>query len=118
MASRKVAFRGKALTIVCTDLRRSVQFYEGVLGAVRLPGDGYGCPWFRLGSLVLTLMPNATEPSPAPDETHAMTMLWLEAEDLKAAHALFLRSGAEIRRPPDDDLFMVVADPDGLLLEV
>ncbi len=80
MAKGKVEFRPKALVISCRDRHRSAQFYEGVLGAVRLPGegsDGYGCPWFRLGLWELSLMPNATKgsawlaPSPCGHHAHA-----------------------------------------------
>ena len=117
MARRKVAFRAKALTIACTDLARTEAFYRTVLGAAPDPRDGQGCPWFRLGSLSVTLMPNATERSPAAFPTHAMTILWLEVDDLEAAHARFVRHGVEIIQP-SDGTFMIVADPDGLLIEV
>src|SRR3712207_7029695 len=49
----------------CTDTHRSAAFYQRVLGAVPIPGDGYGCPWYRLGELTLSLMPNAETRSPA-----------------------------------------------------
>ena len=67
MANRKLTFRVKALTIACTDHRRSEVFYRKVLGAVTFPtGDpGYGCLWLRLGTLTITLLPNAAERSPA-----------------------------------------------------
>jgi len=79
MATSKVPFRGKALTIACTDLQRSVHFYQEVLGAVLDPRDGYGCPWFQLGSLMLTLVPNASQRSPASFPVHAMPILWLRS---------------------------------------
>jgi catechol 2,3-dioxygenase-like lactoylglutathione lyase family enzyme len=112
-----VAFRTKALTIACTDLRRSARFYEEVLGAVPLPTDGYGCPWYRLGSLAITLMPNASERSPASYPEHAMLMLWLEVDDLPTAERRFAEAGVEIVQPSEGQL-MIVADPDGLLIEV
>jgi catechol 2,3-dioxygenase-like lactoylglutathione lyase family enzyme len=118
MASNEVSFRGKALTIACTDLRRSARFYEEVLGAAVVPTeDGIGCPWYRLGSLVLTLMPNAAERSPATFPAHAMPILWLEADDLEAAARRFARHDVEVVTPSDGQ-FMQVADPDGLVIEV
>lgn len=117
MENRKVAFDGKAITIACTDRKRSENFYVGVLGAERIPRDGFGCPWFQLGSLTLSLMPNAVEPTPAEFPTHAMPILWLEVEDLTAAADLFARSDVAVIDPGDGQ-FMQVADPDGLVIEV
>src|SRR4051812_38956052 len=67
-------FRGKAITISCTDLDRAAAFYQNVLGAVPLTGDGYGCQWYRLGALVFTLMPNAEAITPASFPRDAMMM--------------------------------------------
>jgi catechol 2,3-dioxygenase-like lactoylglutathione lyase family enzyme len=112
----KVAFRFKALTIACTDKRRSEAFYRTVLGAVTLPTDGY-CPWLQLGSLAITLMPNAAERSPAEFPTHAMPILWLEVDDLAEAAKRFARYNVAVVEPSDGQ-FMQIADPDGLVIEV
>ncbi len=117
LGRRKVEFLGKSVTIACTDRDRSERFYEGVLGAERIPGDGYGCPRFRLGTLTLSLMFNATERSPAEFPTHAMPILWLEVADLAAAADWFARHEVEVVDPGDGQ-FMMVADPDGLVIEV
>jgi catechol 2,3-dioxygenase-like lactoylglutathione lyase family enzyme len=117
MTGGRVSFRGKALTIACTNLQQSVHFYENLLGAVVLPEDGYGCPWYRLGSFVFTLLPNAAERSPASFPTHAMAMLWLEVEDLEAARGRLTQFGVKIIQPPDGQS-MLIADPDGLVIEV
>jgi len=53
MAARRPKFRGKAITIACTDKKQSEHFYERVLGAKRIPTDGYGCPWFKVGDMTL-----------------------------------------------------------------
>jgi catechol 2,3-dioxygenase-like lactoylglutathione lyase family enzyme len=118
MAGGKLPFRLVALTIACTDKGRSARFYQEVLGADPLPReDGIGCPWYRLGPLALTLMPNAAQRSPATFPRHAMPMLWLEVDDLEAASRRFRREGVEVIRP-SDGLFMLIADPDGLVIEV
>ncbi len=117
MGLRTVNFLGKAITITCTDRHRSERFYVGVLGAERLPGDGFGCSWFRLGALTLSLMSNAAERSPAEFPTHAMQILWLEVADLAAAAEWFAQHGVEVLDPGDGQ-FMQVADPDGLVIEV
>lgn len=117
MARRSVPFRGRAVTIACTDRERSERFYEGVLGAGRVPGDGHGCSWFRLGDLTLNLMPNAAEPSPSEFPAHAMPILWLEVDDLEAARRHLAGRKVPILEM-HEGLFLTAADPDGLLLEV
>src|SRR4051794_107954 len=118
MARRKLAFRMKALTVACTDLKRSQHFYKTVLGAEPVAtDDGIGCPWYRLGTVLITLLPNATERSPAEFPTHAMPILWLEVDDLAAAAKRFARYHVEIIEPGDGQ-FLMVADPDGLVIEV
>jgi predicted enzyme related to lactoylglutathione lyase len=119
MAGSKLSFRVKALTIACTDHRRSERFYREVLGAATLPTDdpGYGCLWLQIGTLAITLMPNAAQRSPAEFPTHAMPILWLEVDDLEAAAQQFARHGVEVITPSDGQ-FMQIADPDGLVIEV
>ena len=109
--------RPKAFVISCTDHHLSARFYEGVLGAVRMPGDGYGCPWFQLGPWELSLMPNATESSSGLFPAHAATMLMVEVDNLEAAHLFCVEAGASIIEPPNG-LYMIIADPDGLQIEV
>ena len=82
-------FQLYALTVACTDKARSAAFYEGVLGAQPLRGDNGMEGHYRLSSLTIALLPNATLPSPALFPDHAMTTLWLETDDLEAAHTLF-----------------------------
>src|SRR5215208_4185286 len=117
MAHPRLSFRFRALTVVCSDLRRSERFYKSLLGAavVKTP-DGIGCPWFRLGSFVFTLMPGAVARGPGEYMTHASYMLWLEVDHLAAARKRFARAGVTVVE--DHEETMVIADPDGLLIEV
>lgn len=117
MAGRSPTFLARALTIACTDVKRSEHFYKTVLGATVLPTDNGVGWWFRLGPLAITLMPNATERSPAAFPTHAMPILWLEVDDLDAAARRFARYEVEVIDPGDGQ-FLMVADPDGLVIEV
>ena len=116
MATIQPPFQVKALTIVCSDARRSGRFYQEVLGAVLLPGE-ITCQWYRLGSLTITLMPNADGRSPAIFGDHPMTMLYLEVEDLEVARLHFERHQVEVVVPSDGQM-MIIADPDGLAIEV
>jgi catechol 2,3-dioxygenase-like lactoylglutathione lyase family enzyme len=117
MTGRELTFRPKALTIACTDLNRSRRFYEDVLGASPDPRDGYGCPWYRLGAWSISLMPNAAERSPSSFPDQAMTILWLEVDDLAAAERHFARNQVEVVQPSDGQ-FMMIADPDSLMIDV
>lgn len=116
--AKKSPFIVKALTVVCTDAKRSARFYQTVLGATPLPTDVGGLPpWYQLGSLTFTLLPNAAEPSPAEFGTHAQPMLWLETADLAAALRRFAKHGVTVLDEGDSQ-FVVIADPDGLPIEV
>jgi catechol 2,3-dioxygenase-like lactoylglutathione lyase family enzyme len=112
-----LSIRGFSLTIACTDQDRSDHFYREILGATRDPRDGYGCPWYLLGGLRLSLMQNAQERSPASFPDHAMPILWLDVDDIVAAAARFARYEVEISQPCDG-MCMMIADPDGLVIEV
>jgi len=90
---------------------------QGVLGAERLPGDGYGCSWFQLGALTFSLMPNASKPSPAQFSTHAMPVLWPEVVDLGTARQHLARHKVPIVERHEGQSLMAV-DPDGMLIEV
>ncbi|MGC4046528.1 MAG: VOC family protein [Armatimonas sp.] len=93
-------FQPFALTIACTDLARSVAFYEGVLGAKRLPSDNGVDGHYQLGSLRIALLPNAAQPSPATFPDDAMSILWLETEDLEEAGKYFVRQGVIVIDAP------------------
>jgi catechol 2,3-dioxygenase-like lactoylglutathione lyase family enzyme len=117
MTGRELSFRPKALTPACTDLDCFRHFYEDVLGASPDPRDSLGCPWYRLGAWLINLMPYAVGRSPSSFPDHAMTILWLEVDDLEAAVRLFARNQVEVVQPSDGQ-FMMIADPDGLIIEV
>ena len=120
MPKRKipVTFSGKSITIACTDRERSERFYADVLGADLIPGDGYDCRCYQLGSLTISVMPNAEHKSPATFPEHAMPLLWLEVDDIKLAHEHLTNAGTPIIQAPDDDMLMLVSDPDGLVIEI
>ena len=107
--------RVRALTIACTDPDRTSRFYEQVLGAKRVPTDVGD--HFQLGSLGIALVANASERSPATFPTHAMPILWLEVSDLAEAAAHFARHDVPIVDEGDGQ-FMMIEDPDGLVIEI
>lgn len=113
---KNFSFRGKSITILCTDQSRSDQFYRELLGAVRVD-EGYGCPWYQLGDFTFSLLPNATEPCPVQIPNHAGTMLWLEVEDIHAAHSYLVQNEVPVKEW-DETQSMIITDPDGVLIEV
>lgn len=115
--ARPPRFSGRAHSIYCTNLDQSVAFYEQVLGAKPLPREAGTNPWYRLGSLRFTLVPNADATSPAVFPTHAMTMLWLEVVRLDQA-LTWLRLHKIAIVDEGDGQFLTIADPDGLLIEI
>jgi catechol 2,3-dioxygenase-like lactoylglutathione lyase family enzyme len=112
----KVSFVGRSITISCTSLERSQTFYEDVLGAVLLPYDGYGCPWYKLGPFMFSLMPNSEKPSLTSPE-HAEVILWLEVDDIEKASEHLTKSGVTVLQPSDGQS-MMIADPDGITIEI
>ena len=113
----RLKLRFRAITIACTDPARSVRFYETVLGAVRRPSDNGIGNSFRLGGIDIVLLPNATEISPGVFPTHAMPILWLEVDDLAAAQRSIAEHGVAVIDEGDGQ-FLMVADPDGLVIEI
>jgi catechol 2,3-dioxygenase-like lactoylglutathione lyase family enzyme len=117
MGKDKPSFRIAAVTVACTDLAHSSHFYEEVLGAARETGDGFGCPRFKLGSVSISLLNNATEANQSIFPDHAMAMLWLETHDLVTTEAHCTKAGVTILSPSDGQS-MMIADPDGIVIEI
>jgi catechol 2,3-dioxygenase-like lactoylglutathione lyase family enzyme len=117
-SQQRPKFRVRAATIVCTDSERSGRFYSKILGAEPLPQEEPGvCRWYRLGSFEITFVPNADVPTPASFGAHPMTMLWLEVYDIRAAHEHVVAHGVPILGY-DEVQWLMIADPDGLPIEV
>jgi len=110
-------FHGIAVTVVCCDLEQSATFYETVLGASRLPTDNGIGRSYKLGKLQIHLLQNAESKNPATFPEHAQFMLWLEVADLERANERFVANQVQIVDEGDGQ-FMMIADPDGLLIEV
>lgn len=117
MAGKDRTFRATALTVACTDAQRSEAFYRDMLGATIVPTDNGIGRRFRFGELEIVLMPNAVKASPAEFPTHAMPILRLEVDDVAATTEWFAEQDVPIVDPGDDQ-FVMIADPDGLVIEV
>ena len=108
-----------AVCIVCTDHQRSLEFYRTALGADVIRHDAGTCPWLRIGDLNVTLLPNTDKPSTLEHSEQAMAMLLLQVDDLHAAYARAIEHGATPIDPPQTDgVHFIIADPDGIIIEV
>ncbi len=113
-----VKFSGRSITIACTNQKRSEHFYADILGAELIHGDGYGSCWYQLGSFTISIIANAKYKSPTQFPDHAMPVLWLEVDNIRLAHEYLKNSGVSIIQAPDEDMSMLVADPDHLVIEI
>lgn len=117
VADEKPEFHGRAITILCTDLTLSTTFYKHVLGATAIPLDHGTTGWYQLGSLRFSLVENAVERNVSAYPEHAQTMLWLDVADLSQAAGWFRSHDVPII-DKGDGWWMMIADPDGVLIEV
>lgn len=108
-----------ALCIVCTDQRRTLAFYRDAFGAEVIPGEIGTCAWLRIGELPITLLANTDKPSRLNFCEQAMALVFIQSDDILAAYKRAIAHGARPIAPlqPDGVTFMV-ADPDGIIIEV
>ncbi len=109
-------FTGRCVTIACRDPEVSSTFYLDILGGDIEPDDGGGCQHLKLGDLLISLMPNAGNPSPASFPADAMPIIWLEVDSLEAAREHFERHDWPVEEATD--VYLMVQDPDGLYIEI
>ncbi len=114
----RVAMTGSPgfISIAVSDVKRSADFYETYLGAVRDPFDFgpdavafLGWPAFALNSARRPGMPG-----PSPETT--TIQVWWRASDAQALYEEVRAAGVTIVREPFDGPFgrtFVMADPDG-----
>ena len=108
-----------AVCIVCTDYRRSLDFYINALGAETTRFDTGTCPWVRIGDLNITLLPNTNTASDLTHSETAMAMLFLQVDDLDAAYTRAVEHGATVIDPlVPDGVHFTIGDPDGIIIEV
>ena len=100
-----------------TDLERSRAFYRDVLGLAIY--REFGRPWsqrgtvFFLGGGFLEVSGHSDRPFPK-----GSMQLWLQVEDVEAAHRELAERGATVLREPRKEpwglIEMWIADPDGV----
>lgn len=109
------------VSVIASDLERSVRFYEDVLGLERIPTPNFGFPvqWLRAGALQLHLF---ERPGQAPSHAHFA----LEVDDPRAAYERAKAEGVLdhdtfgncMYELPDGGIQIYVRDPAGNLVEL
>ncbi|MEM9914184.1 MAG: VOC family protein [Planctomycetota bacterium] len=110
-------FNKASITINCSNTKQSDFFYREVLGAILLPSDGYGCAWYSLGEMTISLMPNASDACPADYSKHALAHLYLETDDLASVHDRIKSLSIKILEWHPEE-FMIISDPDQIPIEI
>jgi predicted enzyme related to lactoylglutathione lyase len=121
MASTAVTGSPGFISIAVSDVRRSAEFYERYLGAVRDTFDFgpnaiafVGWPAFALSSLR-----RPEQPGPSPDTT--TILLWWRASDAQALYERAQADGVPIVAEPFDGPFgrtFAMSDPDGYRITI
>ena len=123
--------------LTVTDLRRSVDFYDRVLGGLgyrRMDGVGAGAPCWAIsdasgGAFTIALKPARPESKSARHDRYAPGLHHLafhadSRADVDGFHAFLVEVGATILDPPAEYGYtpgyyaVFFADPDGIKLEV
>ena len=112
--------RPNAVSIVCTDRFRSLDFYQNVLDAQLLSGDyPVTCPWLQIGQLTITLVENTNRPSGLDFSSQAMATLVIFTDDIESLSHRALEQNVHIVEPLDEaNTTFLMADPDGIYIEV
>lgn len=108
--------RPYAFVLAVPDLRRSVSYFQGVLGF--RPEWGDGTNWQALSRDGVRIMighcPDAMLPAETGDHSY---FAYLHVDDVDALHAEIVQQGAIVRQAPSDKPWgmreMAIATPDG-----
>jgi catechol 2,3-dioxygenase-like lactoylglutathione lyase family enzyme len=122
---------GVAPLLVVGDLARSLRFYEGVLGALRITAsESYAKLSLGAGELHLVTRSEPTPDKPgvtlAPPDPQAAIVhgeIVLHVRDCRAMHARLVARGAAFLAPPTvppwgHEVRAFLRDPDGHLIEL
>jgi methylmalonyl-CoA/ethylmalonyl-CoA epimerase len=112
------------IAVTVSDLARSKDFYQNVLG-LKFLFDAGNMSFFQCGAIRFAIGASTNPPS-----SHAGTILYFRVADIHATHALLAAKGVEfiqnphlVAKMPDHDLWMAfLRDPDanpiGLMCEL
>jgi catechol 2,3-dioxygenase-like lactoylglutathione lyase family enzyme len=108
------------INIICTDIERSLHFYQDVLGfEVTTVDDAVAIHLQSAGHPVLLLSTATSKTEAAPYASVPVISFDLYTDDLQVAIEYFQKHGVVIEQSPSDtNPFAVIHDPDGLQIEV
>ena len=102
-------------SIRVSDLARSIEFYEGLLGLRSIPRPDFGFPgrWYGIGGGQLHLIQGDVPPTPLdPSGPHFA----IAVSDLDAARRELADAGVASLDPGGSQLW--IQDPDGNIIEI
>ena len=110
------------VALLVSDVKRSCDFYQGVLGLEPMARPAFDFPgaWFRLGSVQELHLIGGKPVAPAIEQPRGNHFA-LRVEDLEAWRQHLQPLGLIIRGPvrrPDGAMQIFVRDPDGHLVEL
>lgn len=112
-------FETSEINVICTDLDRSLHFYNEVLGFEIIEHEGTACR-LKFGATTLLLLPVAGKPLPQRRYCSIPTIsLDLQVEDIDEAADYFREHHVIFEEEVDPNLGRcIIRDPDGLFLEI
>lgn len=115
-----IRFTPGEINVICTDLERSLSFYQDVLGFEVVEREGPAAVHMRCGDLPFLLLAVSGSPLPSVSYGDIPTISFdLIVQDITET-VLHLQSCAvvfeSLWRPGDSHVF--IKDPDGLVIEV
>jgi len=110
------------VALLVSDVARSCEFYQGVLGleAMTRPAFDFPGAWFRLGSVQELHLIGGTSATPVPGQPRGNHFA-LRVEDLEGWRQHLQPLGLIVRGPvrrPDGAVQIFVRDPDGHVVEL
>ena len=113
--------RSLHVALQASDLERSVEFYQDVLGLEMAPRSlnfpGY---WFQVGEFQIHLMQaeDWQAPCPRPDKWGRNPHMAFQVDDLSAFKARFLAHNYPVQMSASGRAALFTQDPDGNIVEL
>ncbi len=112
-------FRSGEINIVCTDLKKSLEFYQNMLGFDFIEEDS-GAVRLKNDSTCFLLLPFAKETRPKATYCHNSDFSFdLLVSDLSEAYKFFKEHGVSFDKEwKEGEQNFVIIDPDNLFIEI